>query len=102
MYHTFIGEILKHTNTFPRSVTSKANDAYFISKSSYMSQGRNVFFFALNRPFMVDKKTVIGGGTINLDFLKLKSSSNNLKKTKEMFNSKFCLCCFLDECYQNG
>ena len=48
-------------------------------------------------------KTVIGGGTTNLDFLKLKCSSNkNLKKTKEMFSSKFYLCCFLDECYQSG
>jgi len=48
-------------------------------------------------------KTVIGGGTKILDFLKFKSSSNkNLKKMEEMFNSKFRLCCFLDECYQNG
>ena len=38
---------------------------------------------------------VIGGGIINLDFLKLNSSSNkSLKKTEEKFNSKFSYAAF--------
>jgi len=54
------------------------------------------FFLTLNRPLVVDMKTVIGGGTINLDFLKLKSSSNKsfFKKTKECSIPNFAYAAF--------
>jgi hypothetical protein len=52
-------------------------------------------FSTLNRPLVLDMKTVIGGGTINLDILKLKSSSNKiLKKMEEISVLNFLMLLF--------